>query len=221
MKTPGSRSIVWRVKSSFFDAPAMQAALGAVMHSFLGASGAMIQKIAQRSMRYRGPYSHSPAGNPPFAHKGKRGPLLREMLFFGIDPGNMGLVVGPIRFGIRPVPAMHEVGGRYRIANPRRRLRRVGDAGEIRIVETAAPGDFAAMPGVERGMIRSAVYARLRTPAQARRATRINRELYGDSHVVADYPARPYMAPAKRIYDERYRERLLAQAMRRFGRRSA
>jgi hypothetical protein len=64
-------------------------------------------------------------------------------------------------------------------------VRKVGDGGEVRVTRV---GGKEVRPGVR------VVYARLRTQAQADRATRINREIFGPRRITVK--ERPFMAPS-------------------------
>jgi hypothetical protein len=80
-------------------------------------------------------------------------------------------------------PNTLEFGGDSVIDNSVRR--EVGDGGEMRMVRT---GGREVRPGVR------VVYGKIRTQAQADRATRINREIFGPRTIrVAE---RPFMGPA-------------------------
>ncbi len=180
---------------AFFDKNAVKNAVREGMRRKMMWFGADIRKTARRSMRvvtsiqrqredvFAGQrkrvraYKPSRAGQPPRAVKPN--PLIRNRLFFAYDSQKRSVVAGPERIARGTgVPELHEHGGRRRLRNPRRRLRKVGDGAEIRI-----PGGFP-------------IYTRIRTRAQARRANRLNRLLYGPLWKHHTYPGRPYMQPA-------------------------
>jgi hypothetical protein len=200
-------SVSMVTRTMFFDRLASSASPANV--AGLRAAGALVRKIAQRSMRYR--QSASPPGQPPSARTDKadnRKALLRKFIAFGYDPSANAVVVGPTPLaGTRAkVPGLHERGGT--VVNQRRRVRTVGSGGEVRI--RLLPGgsvgqDPAGMPEPSGRTTRIAAntllgpvevtYARIRTSGQAARANRIQTQLYGPG-VALRYPARPYMAPA-------------------------
>jgi hypothetical protein len=118
---------------------------------------------------------------------------LREQIFFAFDQQSRSLVVGPTPFrGAAVVPRALELGGSTAgHKNPLRRMRRVGDGGEIRIGgiagKTTKKNRFGAM----------VTYALIRTQAQAERANRLQEELYGPFMIGPTTIApRPYMGPA-------------------------
>ncbi len=158
----------------FLTTDAVKRAIPPASRKALSRAGGLLRKVAQRSMRYR--KKASLAGQPPSAHR-ERGALLRKLLFFGWDSQAESVVVGPLGFG-KNGAALQEFGGRVRVKNPRRRFRKIGDGGEIRI-----------SAGV-------AVYTKLATQAQAHRANRLNRELYGEDFIQVSVPRRPFMKPA-------------------------
>jgi hypothetical protein len=98
-------------------------------------------------------------------------------------------------------PSTLEFGGDSVIDNSV--VRKVGDGGEIRVVSGAAAGvkrdssgKFlrASQRGKEVRPGVRVVYGKIRTQAQADRATRINREIFGPRTIrVAE---RPFMAPS-------------------------
>jgi hypothetical protein len=93
-------------------------------------------------------------------------------------------VVGPVKFDWGTgAPSALEFGGDSVIDNSV--VRKVGDGGEIRVTRV---GGKEVRPGVR------VVYGKIRTQAQADRATRINREIFGPRTIrVAE---RPFMAPS-------------------------
>jgi hypothetical protein len=100
-------------------------------------AGALVRTIPRRSMAYRaGLDLHSLPGTPPFAHS-KTGAKVRRHLYYSYDPRARTVVVGPVPFGMAAgVPAVHEFGysGMRVLRNRRRRKRRLGGVGEIRLV---------------------------------------------------------------------------------------
>jgi hypothetical protein len=175
----------------------------------LGIAGATVRMVARRSMRYvntprenyrqivqgkrqrwKESYAYrkapSPPGTPPNAVRphpwirGGGGSYLG--VFYGFDPGRRTVVIGPNRApgAEGNVPGLHEFGGRARVRNPLRRVRKLSGGGEIDI-RGGGP-----------------VYAKLRTPRQVARSNRLNEQLYGPMFKIYNYPARPYMFPALR-----------------------
>jgi len=196
----------------FFDRPLVKAALDRTTRQALGKAGATIRTFARRSMRYttsereqarlveagkrkriKAPDS-APPGSPPRAIKPH--PWIRKFLFYGYEASTTSVVVGPTRLpGTRiNVPALNEFGGSATIRNPRRRIRRVGGAGEVRVGGLA--GRTARKVRDVHGRPVMVTFARLRTGVQAARANRLNAELFGPAVRHLFYPSRPFMAPA-------------------------
>ena len=197
--------LTFAVKKWFFDSGVVRAMLDGKTREALNRAGALVRTIARRSMAYRaGTDLHSPPGTPPYAHP-KTGASLRRHLYYSYDPRARTVVVGPVPLGIAAgVPAVHEFGysGMRVLRNRRRRRRKLGGVGEIRLVtatrtvmaDSPTGRDAVAWEDTSTG----AVYARLWTPAQVRRSNELNERLYGSWWVMkkVHYPARPYMAPA-------------------------
>ncbi len=184
------------MKRFFLDRPAVTRAMDAATHQAMRKALGTIRKTAQRSMRYTtekpdGTHKASAPGQPPRAVKPH--PWLRKNLWFAYDPRRQEGVAGPVALGAAAtVPPVLEFGGRVRLRNRRRRVRRVGDSGEIRL---GGMGRTAKLVKDSRGNTRVVTYGRLRTAAGAHRANRINRELYGPASRTVTIRPRPYMGP--------------------------
>lgn len=106
------------------------------------------------------------------------------------------MVIGPER---RPSPvnvqALHEYGGTQTVKNLRRRRRKIGSGGEIRV---GGRESYTTKPIVDyRDNDVDVTYVRLRTAKQVARSNRINRDLYGPAgSYTVTYPPRPFMGPA-------------------------
>lgn len=183
-----------RVTKMFFDRQAVIDAVGRANARVLSKAGAFIRRSAKGSIRYA--KSPSKPGNPPHAHESKKGGKdspLRELIFFAYDDRTASLVVGPTPFrGPAIVPRVLELGGTAPgHKNPLRRIRKVGDGGEIRIdgptSRTTKKNRFGAL----------VTYTKLRTQAQADRANQLQELLYGPLMIgPVSIAARPYMGPA-------------------------
>jgi len=179
---------------TFFDRRAVVLAVGRANAMVLSKAGAFIRRTAKGSIRY----SKNPSrpGQPPHAHRSKKGGKnspLRELIFFGFDERTASLVVGPTPFrGRAVVPRVLELGGTAtKHQNPLRRIRRVGDGGEVRI------GGRSSATTKKNRFGKMVTYALIRTPAQAERANRLQEELYGPLMIgPTTIAARPYMGPA-------------------------
>jgi len=170
--------------------------------SGLRSIGAFARKVAQRSMKKRN--KPSAPGQPPSVHSG----ALKKGIVFSVDKAKSSVVVGALKIQTRngkrfysqeqkPVPATLEHGGVLpERKNSRRRMRKVGGAGEIRI----DGGSGAKVTKDLHGKKRMVVYAKLKTSLQAARANRLNEELYGPEKLKSvSVAARPYMKPADEI----------------------
>lgn len=208
MGPSASFNLSFAVKDWFFDRPRVLAAVDGATRHYLASSGALVQTIAQRSMRYRSPrsLSYAPAGSPPKAVRNH--PWIRQWTLFGLDEARRSVVVGPVRLpGVRAqltVPALQEYGGTAVLRNPRRRRRplRVGDVAVIRLAGRGGRGTVRVAPGRMGKVVTGAragvpvVFARLRTGAQVERAEGLEEALWGPRVYRATYAARPYMIPA-------------------------
>jgi len=116
---------------------------------------------------------------------------------YAYDPINESAVIGPSNLfgqGVHAIAERHEFGGTAARPNPRRKLRRLGRTGEIRV---GGPAGMATKHA--RDTLRGAVnvtYAPLTTQAQVRRANRLNAALYGPAILHGTYPTRPFMRPS-------------------------
>jgi hypothetical protein len=170
--------------------------------SGLKSIGAFTRKVAQRSMKKRN--KPSAPGQPPSVHSG----ALKKGIVFAVDKAKSSVVIGALKIETRngkrfysqeqkPVPATLEHGGVLpERKNSRRRMRKVGGAGEIRI----DGGSGAKMVKDLHGKKRAVVYSKLKTSLQASRANRLNEELYGPARLKSGHvAARPYMKPADEV----------------------
>jgi hypothetical protein len=181
--------INFRIKDMFFDRRQVLDALGRANVKVLSRAGAFIQRRAKTSIRKRKRVSRP--GEPPSSHVG----TLRDLILFGYDTSRRSVVVGPLPIGtVGIVPPTLEYGGpAVSKKNPRRRQRRVGGAGEIRV------GGFRGKTAKKTKGGQWVTYTRLVTQAQADRANRLNEELYGPETIGSGrIEPRPYMGPALR-----------------------
>ena len=182
-------SFRYDVKSMFFDRQAVIDAIGRGNVKTLGRAGAFIQRRAKASIRKR--KRASLPGEPPSSHIG----TLRNLIYFGFDTGTRSVVVGPTPVGaIGRVPPTLEFGGPSVVKkNPRRRQRRIGGGGEIRLDGAHGKTTKRTRDG------KWVTYTKLTTQAQADRANQLNEELYGPEYIGGKpIEARPYMGPSLR-----------------------
>ncbi|MCX5673928.1 MAG: hypothetical protein NTX87_02870 [Planctomycetota bacterium] len=205
-------NLTFTCKGWFLDRERVRSFLGTRTADALSRAGALVRTIARRSMRYvtslaeqqrqvaagdrkrlTGELAPSAPGQPP--HAVRPHPWIREFLYYAYDPAAGGVVIGPVRLSSRVnVPSLHEFGGAVMVRNKRRRVRKIGSAGEIRIGGRACR---TTKPVVDRqGATVQVTYARLRTGAQVARANELNEALYGPASYMATYAPRPFMGPA-------------------------
>lgn len=181
-------------RSGFFDRAEVLAALRESERIALMRMGALVRTVAQRSMRRR--KKASKPGSPPSARTDRpRGGLLRNLLAFSYDPASKSVVIGSVPLGKAQVPGLMEHGGPWSGPNPRRRPRHVGSGAPVRLLGSPGRGKTTRkVRGDEKN--RHAVYARLRSAAQVRRAEEIETQLYGPMQLKVTIAARPYMSAA-------------------------
>jgi hypothetical protein len=187
--------------SKFFDRVIVETEVERIEFEGLKRNAMYLRRVARNSIRRR--KSASKPGQPPRSVRGD----LKRGIEAHFERGVNESVIGPVGFGwskgsgLVGAPNVLEFGGDTVIDNSV--VRKVGDGGEIRVVSGAAAGvrrdssgKFlrASQRGKEVRPGVRVVYARLRTQAQAERATRINREIFGP--VPVRVAARPFMAPA-------------------------
>lgn len=179
------------VTRQFFDRAAVIDAVGRAGATVLKKQGALVRKIAQRSM----PYRKKPAapGSPPSAHKPNA--FLRKFLFFSFDPASKSVVIGPEKFGRGTSAAkIQEFGGEAKVANPRRTLRVLNGGGEMRYGDKPTRKSKVAKDTILGAVV--VHYAKLLTPEMVRHANKINALLYGPDIITAHNEPRPFMGPA-------------------------
>jgi hypothetical protein len=96
----------WEISEFFFDRQKILDMVEAKTAKALTRIGALVRKIAQRSMRKRKKVS-SP-GEPPSAHEGG----LRRNIYFAYDPASTTVVIGPTPYNMRSY--VFEGGGKGR-----------------------------------------------------------------------------------------------------------
>jgi len=207
-----SFNLKFTCKRWFLDREGVRKFIGARTADALSKAGALVRTIARRSMRYvtslreqqrqvaagdrkriTGEPAPSAPGQPP--HAVRPHPWIREFLYYAYDPAAASVVIGPVRLSSRiNVPAVHEFGGMVLVRNKRRRVRRIGSAGEIRVGGRTCR---TTKPVLDRqGATVQVTYARLKTGAQVARANQLNEALYGPASYMATYAPRPFMGPA-------------------------
>lgn len=175
----------------FFDRALIVDSMDRATRKGLSLAGKFIRDAARGLIRPgKNRDDKSTPGEPPKSHKG----LLKKHIYYWgeFTKEIQHVLVGPapLRGGNRgEAPQTLEFGGTTRAAkNPRRRTRKVGGVGEIRL--------DASRGSVKKGAS-GIVYAQLKTEAQVRRAKELNEALYGPWMIRSGYSEpRPYMRPA-------------------------
>ena len=96
-----------RMKSIFFDSKKVTSRVDRATRRVLSRFGAFVRRTARQSIRKR--KKSSAPGKPPSSHTG----LLKRFIFFGYDPGQQSVVIGPERLSRGgEAPSLLEYGGR-------------------------------------------------------------------------------------------------------------
>lgn len=204
-----SRSNIGRSVSvdMFFDRQGLVAVISKAEKRALNRAGATIRMIAKRSMKARKAGTASPPGMPPYRHRfqgatgsGQSYGIYKSILY-GFDAATSSVVIGPSStWGprVHSIMESHEFGGREQKKNPRRRIRKVGGAGEIRIGTVQKRGKRLPVKRAKGTLLGdvTVTYGKLFTESQARRANELNTKLYGPTVLHSTYPPRPTMGPA-------------------------
>jgi phage gpG-like protein len=205
--------------SAFFDSELVKNTLDKVERRALIMAAVDLKRKAKRSMYARPLGKASPRGMPPFKHKhsrrGKRSGRdygLERSIMYAYDFATRSAVVGPsTKYGanIADVGSRHEFGGSIVRKNTRRKVRRLGGPGEIRVkAQSLNWGDQLrdaqgrrlrmATRKVENTRLGpvEVTYGKLFTNRQVALANRLNARLYGPAIIHGTYPERRFMQPA-------------------------
>ncbi len=201
-----------------------------VRRNALKMMGQDVRRMMRRSIKASRPgadgrFRSSRPGSRPFYRKqqGKSKEANQfvggKFLIYRYDEASESVVVGPraLARSSRPMPETLEFGGsrttNVRAAYPGVRFRKVGGAGEIRLL------------GEDSLLWHPVAHAKLRTARQADRANRINRELYlpagaspppPNGQIKTRVAARPYVRPTLREFAQSGKaSELLAKAIQR------
>ena len=180
-------------KRAFFNSDFVKKNLTEENRAKLARMGAYGAKVTSRIPRRRkGP---SKPGQPPSVHAPSGQFASLRTVWFAWD-GYLSVVFGPVGLGrgSPTVPNMLEFGANVSgRRNPRRKIRKLGDGGEIRIGGRVGP---TTKPNRDfRGRVQSITYAKLRTPGQVSEANRLNEQLYGPEVFNYSLAARPFVKP--------------------------
>ena len=164
--------------SKFFDRFVVEKEANRVEFEGLKRNAFYLRRVSRNSIRKK-----KSASSPGQVPRSIRGDLKRGIWAF--LEGNGTAVVGPVKYSWgNEAPSTLEFGGNVVI--DRSIKRKVGGVGEIRLARGSEGKEVR--PGVR------VVYGKIKTQAQANRATRINRSIFGPRKVRVD--SRPFMAPA-------------------------
>ena len=97
-----------RFKQFFFDAKTVTSRVDSATRKVLSKFGAFVRRTAKSSIRKR--KKPAPPGQPPSSHTG----LIKKFIFFGYEPANQNVVIGPVRLsqkGRGEAPHLLEYGG--------------------------------------------------------------------------------------------------------------
>lgn len=103
-----------KVKTLFFDSPAVLAAVDNATRKVLNRIGGMIRLTARRSIKKASSHTAvSKPGKPPLSHMG----LLRNYIYYSFDPISRSVLVGPVALNAKGknVPPTLEYSGNTRI----------------------------------------------------------------------------------------------------------
>ena len=112
--------IGFEIKPLFFDRQAVISKVDSATRKVLSKFGAFVRRTAKGSIRNR--KTAAPPGSPPSSHTG----LLKQFIFFGYDPGQRSVVIGPTRVDRRgrgEAPSLLEYGGVTSLTRQRKRQR--------------------------------------------------------------------------------------------------
>ena len=212
--------------SAFFDRDVVKNSMDRVTRRALMRAASDTRRFAKRSMKARPVGVAAMRGAPPFKHKhsarGKRSAQdygLERSIMYAYDTMDESAVVGPSSVrgrNVHKIAERHEFGGRIVEKNKRRKLRRLGGSGELRFGKARTPnraGDGQFRKRRNQGETMGArqatkytrdtlvgdvwvTYGKLFTQEQARRANRINAQLYGPAIIHGKYPERKFMRPS-------------------------
>ena len=115
--------INFEITKLFFNKKAVTRKVDRTTRKVLSKFGAFVRRTARSSIRKR--KKVAPPGSPPSSHTG----LLKKFIFFGYDPRNESVVIGPAqlsqkgRGGPPGAPQLLEHGGASKIGKKRVRYR--------------------------------------------------------------------------------------------------
>ncbi|AQT67947.1 hypothetical protein STSP2_01099 [Anaerohalosphaera lusitana] len=102
-----------KLKYLFFNDKAVIKSVDKTTRRVLSRFGAYVRRSARSSIRKR--KKSAPPGKPPSSHSG----LLKRFIFFGYEPKNRSVVIGPVDLQSKQgeTPSVLEYGGRTTVKN--------------------------------------------------------------------------------------------------------
>jgi hypothetical protein len=220
-------------KTGFVDKAVILEISAAKRRSYLQAGGELVRRLTKRTLKSakssavsvafakktgwpigkdgkpRRRYASNPAPRFPLIRVKKDGDLKNiSNVLFRIDnlKRPTQVEIGPPKLKPKPVPRTLESGGIVQ-TKTRRRIRKIGDGGEIRVdkgrvtksgkLRFRKRSKTAVKTNTDHG-VAVVVYAKLRTANQVRRANEINQSLYKPSRTIS-VPGRRYMRQILRM----------------------
>ena len=112
-------SIGFDIKKMFFDRTAVTDNVDRATRRMLSRFGVFVRTTARYRIRKRKKISQP--GSPPSSHTG----LLKQFIYFGYDPAQRSVVIGPVKLNAKhgDVPHILEYGGSTTIVRGRRTRR--------------------------------------------------------------------------------------------------
>lgn len=191
------------VYNFFYDREEVVRKLGVKKSMALARAGGWSRKVIRNSLRRRKRVSkpgETPSIHAPPSEKFR---TLKNIKFWHDMQSDTG-IVGPIGFKVTQsgvVPAILERGADIKRKNPRRRRRKVGGSGEVRVSPRSSTTMTITRAKPEKEVVdwqgkkQYVVYAKLKTQSQADLANRLNEQLYGPEDIAGHVDPRPFMRP--------------------------
>ena len=113
-------NVAYKINQLFFDREAVTSKVAPAIRKVLSKFGAFVRRTAKGSIRRR--RKAAPPGSPPSSHTG----LLKKFIFFGYDPEQRSVVIGPTRLDRRgqgEAPSLLEYGGQTTLVRRGKRER--------------------------------------------------------------------------------------------------
>lgn len=184
---------------------AVERAVEKAIPKTLNEAGKYVWRIARASIKQRkNPNKSSAPGTAPHGHKSSMNAGFKKTIVYAPTSDKKAVLVGPqlVKGGLNNVARTHEFGGSRRLKEYSPDLRdgvNIGDVAPVTVVHLTRKDSVIKKDGhADPRTGRKVVWIKIRTKTQQKHSqrlySRLNRK-YGKT-VSANYPARPYMAPA-------------------------